>query len=349
MTEQAAQSVVEVGVPRVWSDRSLWARASVGIVRFLKSKPLGTFGILVIGVMLIMAIFANQLDRYDPKLVFKGGGPNPNYDAELAAKAKTDINVRLQHDESVFIEFLDDVILANERPSSEHWLGTDTFGRDLYARIIHGARVSLYVGIGAALLAVIVGTVLGVVSAYFSGVVDVVIQRFVDSLQAFPGLILLLLMIQVVDQPSLPYITLALGILGIAPVIRIVRSAVLTTREETYILAARSVGASDGRIMMSHILPNIMAPIIVIFSTSISVYVLAEAGLAFLGFGDPTAISWGKMVNEGRLLGASEPLMALWTGLAITIAVLGFSLFGDALRDALDPRLRGRGGGRPGF
>jgi len=339
--DQAATPLSAPSVRRSLSDRPFLYRALVQIGRFLRGKPLGTFGVFVIGLIVFCAIFAGQLQRYNPTddIFFKA---NPNYDADLAKQAQDNPSIRLLHPADTFIE---STLMANAGPSGDHWLGTDGFGHDLYARIIHGSRVSLYVGIGASLMAVVIGTLLGVISAYFGGWVDMIIQRFVDSLQAFPALILLLLIIQVVDSPSLRYITIALGILGISPVIRIVRSAVLSAREEVYVLAANSIGASDARIMARHILPNIMAPIIVIFTTSISVYILAEAGLSFLGFGDPTAISWGKMVNEGRLLGAAKPLMALWTGLAITVAVLGFSLFGDALRDALDPRLRGRGGG----
>jgi peptide/nickel transport system permease protein len=330
---------------RSFSDRPIAYRVSFRLIQFLRSKPLGTFGVIVILTIIFMAIFAEQIDRYEPDFVFHGSGENPLYDPVIAEQALTNPIIRTQYPPETFRKTNEDAILSNEDPSTAHWLGTDGFGHDLYSRIIHGSRVSLRVGIGASLLAVVAGTVLGVVSAYFSGMVDIVIQRFVDALQAFPALILLLLIIQVVSSPNLNFITLALGILGIAPVVRIVRSAVLSTREEVYVLAANSIGASNSRIMWRHILPNIMAPIIVIFSTSISVYILAEAGLSFLGFGDPTAISWGKMVNEGRLLGAAKPLMALWTGLAITVAVLGFSLFGDALRDALDPRLRGRGRG----
>jgi peptide/nickel transport system permease protein len=348
----ADNPAADLALPEVvpsYSDKPLATRWALAVGQFLRKQPLGTAGIIVIAAMVFMAVFAEQIDRHPPGTIFTGSGPNPDYDPELAAEALENPSIKLLHEPEVFIPTLEGITLKNQSPSSEHWLGTDNNGRDVYARIIHGARVSLYVGILAALMAVILGTIIGLISAYFAGWVDIIIQRFVDSLQAFPALILLLLIIQVVDSPSLRWITIALGILGIAPVIRIVRSAVLATREEVYVLAANSIGASDGRIMARHILPNVTAPIIVIFSTSISVYILAEAGLAFLGFGDPTAISWGKMVNEGRLLGAAKPLLALWSGLAITIAVLGFSLFGDALRDALDPRLRGRGGGRPGF
>lgn len=346
-----ADQAYDLSIPQVIrtaSDRPFFTRWSLSVLRFFRQQPLGTFGTIVILTMVFMAVFAEQIDRYPPGFQFRGSGPNPAYDPEIAQRALTDPSLKVQYPPETFVKTLDGVLLRNLGPSSEHWLGTDNNGHDLYSRIIHGSRVSLYVGILASLMAVVAGTIIGVISAYFAGVVDIIIQRFVDSLQAFPALILLLLIIQVVDTPSLRFITIALGILGIAPVIRIVRSAVLSTREEVYVLAANSIGASDARIMARHILPNIMAPIIVIFSTSISVYILAEAGLAFLGFGDPTAISWGKMVNEGRQLGSAKPLMALWTGLAITIAVLGFSLFGDALRDALDPRLRGRSG-RSGF
>ncbi len=152
----------------------------------------------------------------------------------------------------------------------------------------------------------------------------------------------------VVADPTLYWITLSLGILGIAQVVRIVRSAVLSTREEVYVTAAKTVGASDIRIMARHIFPNITAPIIVVFTSTIGVYILAEATLGFLGLSDPTRPSWGKMVEEGRRQGTGEPLMALFVGGALTLTVLGFNLAGDALRDVLDPRLRGRGG-RPGF
>ena len=206
----------------------------------------------------------------------------------------------------------------------------------------------MYVGFGASAIAVVLGIIIGMISAYFGGYVDFFIQRLVDTFQAFPALILLLLFIQVVANPTLFSITIALGIVGVASVVRIVRSSVLSAREEVYVTAAKTVGASDARIMGRHILPNIVAPIIVIFTNTVGVYILAEATLQFLGLGDPTRPSWGKMVEEGRRQGTGQPLMALFVGSALTIAVLGFNLAGDALRDVLDPRLRGRSG-RAGF
>lgn len=285
-----------------------------------------------------------MLERHDPDSVFRR--PNPEYDPELAAQAQDDPTIRLLHPANKFIA---DGIIDAQSPSGEHWFGTDSAGRDVWSRVIWGTRLSLLVGLGAALIAVVSGLLLGTISAYFGGLTDLVMQRFVDALQAFPGLILLLIVIQIVENPNKYWITLALGILGISQVIRIVRSSVLSARNEQYVLAAQVVGNSDWRIMYRHIVPNILAPTIVIFTISIGAYILAEAGLAFIGFGDPTAISWGKMVNEGRVNLSTKPVMSLAAGGAITLTVLGFNLAGDALRDVLDPRLRGARGGRAGF
>jgi ABC-type dipeptide/oligopeptide/nickel transport system permease subunit len=151
-----------------------------------------------------------------------------------------------------------------------------------------------------------------------------------------------------VDNPSQYFLAFVLGLVGMANVQRITRSAVLAAKEDVYVLAARTIGASDVRVMARHILPNIFSPIIVVFTGAIGAYILAEAGLAFIGLGNVQAVSWGRMVNEGRFLGPAKPLMALFVGLALSMTVLGFNLAGDALRDVLDPRLRGRSG-RAGF
>jgi len=318
-------------------------RALRAVLHFSARKPLGGFGVAIIILMFLVAFLAPLIERYDPKEVFQV--PNPEYDAELAERALTDRTVRLTFPPEKFEPF----VIANAiSPSSEHWFGTDTAGRDLYSRMVWGSRLSLLVGIGAAAIAVTLGVLLGTTSAYFGGWTDMLIQRLTDTLQAFPALILLLLFLQVVENANKYHMTLALGIAGVAPVIRVVRSAVLRTREEQYVLAARVVGAGDNRIMIRHILPNIVAPTIVIFTISIGAYILAEATLAFLGFGDPSSISWGKMVNEGRKLLPASPYLSMFAGGAITLIVLGFNLAGDALRDVLDPRMRGSGG-RPGF
>lgn len=342
------QAVLDIpgsaGVPRSLSDRPWLVRAAVHTGRFFRSKPLGGFGVVIIALCVFAAIFAEAIERYDPEVIFKS--VNPAYDEELAQKALTDPTVRLQHPPEVFEKGELPILFGG--PSSDHWLGTDGLGRDLYSRIIHGSRTALYVGLGAAIIATVSGIVVGVTSAYFGGPFDFFLQRIVDTLQAFPPLVLLLLFGQVVANPTLQWNTLSLGILGVASGSRVVRSAVLAAREEVYVMAARTIGATDVRVMARHIFPNITAPIIVTFTSSIGIYILVEATLAFLGLGDPTRVSWGKMIEEGRRNGTSDPWMALAVGSALTITVLGFNLAGDALRDVLDPRLRGRGG-RAGF
>lgn len=342
--QQAIERPWMGGVSPSLSDRSLAVRASVQATRFAARKPLGGFGVLVIGLVVVAAIFSNQLDRYNPEVVFKR--TNPAYNAELADQALDDPLIKTKYPPETFVK--DEVPMLLASPSGEHWLGTDGLGRDLYARIIQGSRTAVTVGLGAALIATVFGVLIGLMSAYFGGWFDFISQRLVDTLQAFPALVLLLLFSQVISQPTVTTNTVSLGILGIAATVRIVRSAVLAAREEVYVTAAKTIGARDSRIMGRHILPNVTAPIIVTFTSSIGLYILAEATLGFLGLGDPTRPSWGKMIEEGRRNGPAEPLMALFVGSALTMTVLGFNLAGDALRDVLDPRLRGRGG-RAGF
>ncbi len=315
-------------------------RAVRALKNFVVQKPLGGFGVALIVLVILVAFLAPFIQRYEPDEVFVVD--NPAYDAELAEKSLTDRSIRFQYPPEKFEQT---VVASVTGVSATHWLGTDTAGRDVYSRMVWGAQLSLLVGVGAALIAIALGTLLGTISAYFGGAVDMVIQRITDTLQAFPALILLLLFLQVVENANKYHMTLALGIVGIAAVIRVVRSAVLRTRAELYIEAARVVGATDARVMVRHILPNIMAPTIVIFTISIGSYIVAEASLAFIGFGDPAAISWGKMVNEGRKLFPASYTMSLVAGGAITLTVLGFNLAGDALRDVLDPRMRGAGRG----
>jgi peptide/nickel transport system permease protein len=315
-------------------------RSARAVKNFVVQKPLGGFGVGLIVLVFLVAVLAPVIQRYDPDEVFSRA--NPEYDAELAEKSLIDRSIRFQYPPE---KFAPTVIAAVDGISAEHWLGTDTAGRDVYARMVWGAQLSLLVGVGAAFIAIFLGTLLGTVSAYFGGAVDMIMQRITDTLQAFPALILLLLFLQVVENANKYHMTLALGIVGIAAVIRVVRSAVLRARAELYIEAARVIGATDLRVMVRHILPNIMAPTIVIFTISIGSYIVAESSLAFIGFGDPAAISWGKMVNEGRKLFPAEYTISLVSGGAITLTVLGFNLAGDALRDVLDPRMRGAGKG----
>ncbi len=224
-------------------------------------------------------------------------------------------------------------------PSGKHWFGTDRAGHDLFARVAEGARLSLYIGFFATLIGVGAGTLIGLIAGSLGGTVDLVINRIMDSIQSYPPIVFLLLIASATD-PSALWVTLALSVLGIAPTNRIVRGSVIQIREMPYVEAARTIGASSLRIMAAHILPNIFAPLIVIFSITIGAFILAEAALSFLGLGT-LDVSWGKMIADGRQFIVYSPWTSLWAGLALTSLVFGFNVLGDALRDVLDPRLRG--------
>lgn len=302
-----------------------------GVGALARRNKLGAFGVLLMAIILFVALFSPLLQRYDDNQAFQ------TLNAEFNPTARP---LDIARNPNLSSPFLLD---RWEAPfSGTHWLGTDQFGRDIYARIIVGTRLAVIIGIGASLISVISGTVTGLISGYFGGKVDLIIQRAVDAMQAFPGLVLLLLLVSIMEQPNLALTVAALGVLGWSASTRIVRSAVLAAAASTYVEAARSFGASDKRIMLRHVLPNILAPVIVIFSISIGIYILAEASLSFLGLGPADKTTWGKMVNSGRNALDLNPWESVFSGGAITIAVLAFNLAGDALRDELDPRLRGR-------
>ncbi len=288
--------------------------------RLARRKPLGTFGAIVIIILIVCAAGAPWIGVYDPGRVFYRS--NSSYQ------------------QGVFDPFALKSQTADQSaaPSLAHPLGTDNRGNDLWARIVWGARRSLLIGIGALSLSLIIGTIAGLVSAYFSGWVDTFLQRVMDSLQAFPALLLLILLVTFL-KPTIQNLMLELGIVGIPQVSRIVRGTVLSLREMPYVEAARVLGASDVRIMALHILPNTLAPIIIVFTIGLGSVIIAEAGLSFLSMAPP-GVSWGQMLNEGRQYINSSPWQALFSGMAISLAVLAFNLFGDALRDVLDPRLR---------
>jgi peptide/nickel transport system permease protein len=298
--------------------------------RMARRNKLGAVGFVLMSTILLIAAASPVLQRYDDKQAFQTENPEFNPTANPLDIARNP-NISTPH-----------ILNRWEGPSGKHWLGTDQYGRDIYSRIIVGARLAVIIGIGASLIAVVSGTITGLISGYFSGALDLSIQRFVDAVQAFPGLVLLLLLVSVMDTPNLWLTVAALGFLGWAASTRIVRSAVLAVTNSTYVEAARSAGAADLRIMVQHVLPNIFAPILVIFSISIGVYILAEASLSFLGLGPADQTTWGKMVNSGRNALDLHPWESVIAGSAITVAVLAFNLSGDALRDELDPRLRGR-------
>jgi ABC-type dipeptide/oligopeptide/nickel transport system permease subunit len=226
-------------------------------------------------------------------------------------------------------------------PSSEHWLGTDTLGRDYMSRMIYGARTSMLIGICSVLIAAGIGIILGLVAGYFGGFVNAVIMRFIDAFMAFPMIMLMLIMSAVMGAGIFNLI-LALGISMMASYARIICGQVISIKENDYVIAARLIGCSNTRIMFQHVLPNCLAPVIVMMTMMIGAAILAEAGLSFLGMGinQPTA-TWGGMVNNGYSYLLDAPHLSLIPGLAIMLLVFAFNMVGDGLRDALDPRLRG--------
>jgi peptide/nickel transport system permease protein len=231
------------------------------------------------------------------------------------------------------------------RPGEQGFvLGTDFLGRDVLSRVIHGSRISLRVGVIAVVIGTVGGTLVGTMSGYFGGKVDLIVQRVVDSIQAFPALILLISLISVVGA-STNNAMIAIGVLLIAGTSRVVRGAVLTVKQLAYVEAARVLGVSSVRIMFRHVLPNVMAPVIVLASIALGEAIIIEAGLSFLGLGtQPPTPSWGQMLSgDGRQYMFTRPSLAIFPGLAIAVTVLAFNLLGDSIRDVLDPKLRTRG------
>ena len=273
--------------------------------RLVREQPLGTAGGIVILLLVLVSIFADSLAPYRYEEIH--------------------LRDRLQ------------------APSTAYLLGTDHVGRDLLSRLIHGARLSLTVGLAATVLTVVVAVLIGGTSGFIGGRLDLVTQRFVDAWMAFPGLLLLLTIMSIAGRGMLQIIVV-LGVSGGIPASRVVRGAVLGVKENAYFQAAQAIGSSRRRSLLRHVLPNIAAPIIIIFSINVGGVIMSEAALSFLGFGLPPDIpSWGGMLSrEGRQYMEMAPHLALWPGLCLTVVVYSLNMFGDAVRDLLDPRLRGR-------
>ena len=274
------------------------------IARFITSKPLGAAGGGIILVMVVMSFGQQWITFYDP------------------------------------VEWnLKDKLVA---PNLDHWLGTDQMGRDLWTRMMVGARVSLMVGFASVAFGSGLGGVLGIVSAWFGGKVDQIVQRLMDALMSIPTLILALAVTASLGQ-SMFNIIIAIGIVQIPRANRVVRSQAMSVKESQFVDAARAIGASDMRIMFQHITPQVVAPWLIIATGALGIAILTEATLSFLGLGvPPPAPSWGGMLSgPARDYFVVAPWMAIWPGLALSLAVYGFNLFGDGLRDVLDPRLRG--------
>ena len=229
---------------------------------------------------------------------------------------------------------------AMQGPSAKHWLGTDSFGRDMLSRIIYGARIALIVGVLAVGLAMVVGVTLGLISGYYGGIIDTIIMRMMDGLFAFPILILAIALMAILGL-GVRNVILAVAVGYIAPFARVTRGDVLAVKEETYIEAARLTGVSNVAIIFRHILPNVLAPIIVQGALRVSAAIITEAGLSFLGLGPPPPTPvWGSMISEGRNFLVIAPHISTYPGLALMFTVIGLNLFGDGLRDTFDPRLR---------
>jgi peptide/nickel transport system permease protein len=275
-----------------------------GTLRFARRKPLGALSALLLVAICLVAVFAPLIAPYDPAENIRGA--------------------RLQS------------------PSADHFFGTDAQSRDLFSRVVYGARLSLQVGLGAVVLGTLVAAVVGLVSGFFSGLTDLIIQRCVDVILSVPVLILAIALVAMLGRSTLNVIV-AIAI-GLAPGgSRVIRGAVLAAREQQYVEAARATGASDLRLLLQHILPNVTAPIIIIASVGLGAAIISETSLSFLGLGPPvTKPSWGEMLsNQARTLMTVAPWLGIFPGAAISITVFSVNILGDALRDVLDPRMRG--------
>ena len=292
------------------AERKRHSRLVGFLIRLAREKPLGaTCGIIAL-LMLSVGIFADFIAPYGMNETWVGGFLGP--------------------------------------PSAEFWLGTDNVGRDILSRVIFGARISVIVGFAATSMATAISALIGIVSGYVGGKLDILVQRVVDAWMCLPSLILLILMVTAMG-PSLGTIIFVLGLTWGIPGSRIIRGAVIAIKENVYVQAATAIGCSTPRILTRHILPNVLATIIILFTVRVPGIILAEASLSFLGFGIPPPFpSWGAMLSgSGRTHMMMSPWMAVWPGLALAITVYSINMFGDAVRDLADPRLRG-GVGRYG-
>ncbi|PYO50666.1 MAG: ABC transporter permease [Candidatus Rokuibacteriota bacterium] len=271
--------------------------------QFCRARTLGAVGAAVIVVMFVVALLAPVLAPYDPEAV--------DFAAMLA------------------------------RPSLAHWLGTDSFGRDVLSRLIFGSRTALMVGFGSSVLGATLGAILGVGSAYFGGRVDLYVQRVMDVFLSFPLIVLALALVAILGN-SIPNLIMAIMVPMIPRSALVIRSSALAIREMPFVDAARAAGFGHARIVLRHMLPNVMAPYLIMLTAFLGQAILAEASLSFLGLGvqEPTA-AWGLMLRGAAVeFAETAPWMAIFPGLAISLSVFAFNLFGDSLRDALDPRLR---------
>ena len=277
------------------------------LLAFARTKPLGALGAAVLIVAALMAIFAAQIEPYDP--------------------------VTTSQREAL------------QSPGGSHLMGTDQFGRDVFSRVIRGARISLYVGIGATTAAILLASIIGISSAYFGGVTDYFVQRVVDIVQAIPGLILLISVL-VILGPSITNVVIALAMRSAITASRVIRGATLSVLANAYVESATVLGAGHIRIMLRHVAPNIVPAALIMATVQFGGAILAEASLSFLGYGvPPPTPTWGGMMSaEGRVYMIAAPWILIAPAVALSLVVFSVNMLGDALRDRLDPRLRGGGG-----
>ncbi len=272
------------------------------LLRAFKGNRAAVVGAAVVALIILVAIFAPAIAPFDPEAI--------------------NLRARMQP------------------PSAQHWFGTDELGRDIVSRVVWGARPSLMVGFVSVAIATAIGTLFGLLSGYLGEAVDAVIMRAMDILLSFPLLLLALVVLSLFGQ-SLWNIMLAVAIASVPQYARVVRASVLSVKRLEYVEAVSSLGAGHGRILFKHILGNVLAPLIVLATVRVAAAITIEAALSFLGFGDPSAATWGNIVATGRPYLTNAPWIATLGGLAISVTVLGLNLLGDGLRDAMDPRLKG--------
>jgi peptide/nickel transport system permease protein len=274
------------------------------IIRVVKEKPLGTFGGIIVLAMLVTGIFADFIAPY--------GMLDMDFAHMLAP------------------------------PSAEHLLGTDNLGRDVLSRIIYGARISMIVSVGGSALSATLAITVGIASGFFGGKLDIIVQRIVDAWMSFPWIFIVLTIISLIG-PGMVQVIIVLALAYGIRDSRVIRSAVIRIKEDVYMQASVAIGCSNFGIIRRHVLPNIMAPVIILFTITMGYMILAEATMSFLGYGiPPPQPSWGGMLSlEGRQFMEMAPTLALWPGLALALVVFGANMLGDAVRDVLDPRLRG--------
>jgi peptide/nickel transport system permease protein len=286
-----------------WEEKSPHYSEIRRMISVFAGRPLPIIGFLIITLLILMAVFAPLIAPYPPNQM--------------------------------------DIVNKLEKPSSAHWLGTDSLGRDTLSRIIYGSRSSLLIGISVMLISSVIGIALGLIAAYFGGWIYHVIMRFMDALMAFPMLLLALLVASLLGSGILNII-IALGIGMLSAPCRMMCAVVMSVKQNDYVLSAKVMGMSNMRLMLQEILPNAFPPLLVLITVGLGAVILAEAGLSFLGIGiTPPTATWGGMVNDGYKFLMNTPVLSISPGIAIMLAVFGFNMLGDGLRDALDPKLRG--------